>query len=213
MGTTDWTSNENCRPLPSTRQRFYGLSNRTSTTGSSLNRDTTKGTKSPMDPASLHSSFQILLKRTESCATEVSSECSNPTLKCTWPPSSLTITTEEHSVPHKTRSPLKSVYSPQRQRNQSPLCTGRRTQAAKQLDDPSLQCFTLSADHQTRTPNPVKPNFDPTISVCPTAKQLDGRTMLIQAPGKTSPRPNTHRRPARQELLRATTQLDDTAQR
>ena len=133
--------------------------------------------------------FKFSSNVTESCATGVSSECSNPTLKCTWPPSSLTITTEEHSVPHKARSPLKSVYSPQRQRIQSPLCTGRRTQAAKQLDDPSLQCFTLSADHQTRTPNPVKPNFDPTISVCPTAKQLDGRTMLIQAPGKTSPRP------------------------
>ena len=59
------------------------------------------------------------------------------------------------------RSPMKSEDSPQKQRIKRPLCTGRRTQAAKQLDDPSLQCVTQSADHQTRTPNPVKPFLTP----------------------------------------------------
>ena len=86
----------------------------------------------------------------------------------------------------------------------------RRTQAAKQLDDPSLQTFTRAPATNTdpaRTVRPTtkqpgsrtkpeKPQYDPTKTVCPATKHFDGQTMPVHTPGKTSPRPKHHSLPS-----------------
>ena len=90
------------------------------------------------------------------------------------------------------------------------------TRTAKQLDDPSPDCqppevepwFCGSLPPSSLMAQRRRP-AQTAFSVCPAVKQLDGRTMFVAALSKTQPKTITFTA-ARQQLPRATKQLDDT---